>query len=195
MENVHIEKENLIKIVVELEWNMFSAVNASEPNSCQENKKTFQIMRWMSYSVLNEEILKSLLDNLNSAIDEGRNLMTEKYGRMERKIPPFKDSSSIQEIADTELVWMKEVAQKYPLTFQGDDEKFINYLKCELETYSDKSLELYSTFVKNSIEGGINLIEERYNNLFKKMGYESLTDKESQERHKEFWKNNTCRGC
>jgi hypothetical protein len=48
---------------------------------------------------------------------------------------------------------------------------------------------------KKTLEGGINLIEERYNNLFKKMGYESLTDKESQEWHKEFWKNNTCRGC
>ena len=195
MENTMNDEEILIKKIVELEWNMFNSVNASEPNSCQDNKQTFQIMRWMSYSVLNEEILQSILDNLQTAVRDGRNLMTEKYGRMEGIIPPLNESPSIQEVAEIELAWMQEVKQKYPLTFKGGDKNFINYLKCELETYSDKLLELYTHFVKKSKDTGANLTEVRYNNLFKKMGYESLSDKESHEKHKAFWKNNTCRGC
>lgn len=195
MKNKSVDKEEIIKKIVTLEWNMFSSVIASEPNSCQDDMKTFKIMRWMSYSVITPEILLLVLDNISNAFESGRNLMTEKYGRMEGIISSLNESYCISEIAEIELNWMQEVHNKYPLTFKGGDEKFINYLKCELETYSDKLLNEYCNFVKASKSDGVNLVEERYNNLFMKMGYESLADKESQEKHKEFWKNNTCRGC
>jgi len=195
MEDKQKELEKLTSKIIDIEWEMFHSVIASEPNSCQENKNTFQLMRWMSYSVLDEELLNAIYDNIHNSVKEGRNLMTEKYGRMEELIPPIKESPLIQEIASAEQQWMEEVAAKYPITFKGGNEKFLIYIKCELETYSDKLLELYSAFIKRAQNSGINLIEERYNNLFRRIGYESIADKESKERHKEFWKQNTCRGC
>jgi len=200
METINNEKESLIKDIIQLEWEMFSSVVASEPNSCQEDRKTFQVMRWMSYSAFDEKLLKSFFENLKQAKQDERNLMTEKYGKMEGIIPHLEESADIERIADAEVKWMKEVSEKYPLTFPRDnaenaDKKFNNYLKCELETYSEVTLSLYADLVKKSLDAGNNLVEERYNNLFMKMGYKSLADKESQEKHKEFWDKNTNKGC
>ncbi|MDX9924835.1 MAG: DUF4125 family protein [Ignavibacteriaceae bacterium] len=199
METLDNVKETLIKDIIQIEWEMFSSVNASEPNSCQEDRKTFQLMRWMSYSAFDEKLLKSFLENLKQAKEDERNLMTEKYGKMEGIIPHIEESHDINQIADAEQKWMKEVSQKYPLTFPANpnnsESNFTNYLKCELETYSEDTLSQYAALVKNSLDAGKNLVEERYNNLFVKMGYNSLADKESKEKQKEFWKNNTNKGC
>lgn len=199
METINNEKESLIKDIIQIEWEMFSSVNASEPNSCQEDRKTFQVMRWMSYSAFDEKLLKSFLDNLKQAKEDERNLMTEKYGKMEGIIPHIEESADINRIADAEQKWMKEVSQKYPLTFptnpNNKESNFTNYLKCELETYSEDTLSQYAALVKNSLDSEKNLVEERYNNLFVKMGYKSLADKESKEKQKDFWENNTNKGC
>ena len=199
METLDNVKETLIKDIIQIEWEMFSSVNASEPNSCQEDRKTFQLMRWMSYSAFDEKLLKSFFENLKQAKEDERNLMTEKYGRMEGIIPHIAESSDIEKIAYAEQIWMKEVSQKYPLTFptnpNNSESNFTNYLKCELETYSEDTLSQYAALVNNSLDTGKNLVEERYNNLFVKIGYKSLADKESKEKQKEFWNNNINKGC
>ncbi|MFA7289055.1 MAG: DUF4125 family protein [Melioribacteraceae bacterium] len=199
METINNEKEKIIKDIIQLEWEMFSSVNASEPNSCQEDRKTFQVMRWMSYSAFDEKLLNSFFENLKQAKQDERNLMTEKYGRMEGIIPHLPPSNDIEQIVNAEKIWMDEISQKYPLTFPkvgtNGGSNFTNYLKCELETYSVDTLSQYADLVKKSLDAGNNLVEERYNNLFIKLGYKSLADKESQEKHKEFWKNNTNKGC
>jgi len=192
------EKNKIDKVIgeiLDIEWTMFSSVKASEKNTCQEDEKTFRLMRWMSYSVFDETLLQSILLNLKTAKEFGRNLMTEKYARMEEKISPLSTNPLIQKIASVEVNCMKEVAEKYPTTFGSNKEGFGKYTKCELETYSDLTLQLYYNALLEYEKDGINIVEERYNNLFRKLGYDSVADKESQEKAKVFWQNNTCRGC
>ncbi|MBU1096465.1 MAG: DUF4125 family protein [Bacteroidetes bacterium] len=195
MDRNNLEINRLINNIINLEWEMFRNVKTSETNTCQENEKTFRLMRWMSYSVFPENVLTELLNSVNQATLDDRNLMTEKYARMGNQIPPINESPLINECVEIEEKMMKAVSNKYPLTFRNSNRGFGNYLKCELETYSDAALKKYHGFLVNAEKTDINIIEQRYDNLFKRLGYESLADKESKERHKEFWDKNECRGC
>lgn len=195
MEVQDVEIKRHINNIINLEWEMFKNVKASEPNSCQENEKTFRLMRWMSYSVLPENLLIEILDNLNQATLDGRNLMTEKYGRMSEQIPSLNENELIDECVEIESSMMTKIAEEFPLTFNTNNSGFSNYLKCELETYSESAIKLYYSFLVDEKKGGKNVIKARYDNLFKKMGYESLDDKESKERQKDFWSKNECKGC
>lgn len=189
------KNEKIISDIIDFEWEMFSSVKPSEANDCQEKEKTFRLMRWMSYSVFDEKVLESILLNLKNALSEGRNLMVEKYARMEGKIPAINLDPLIAQNATYEVEGMKEVSQKYPLTFPKQSDQFEKYALCEMETYSADTLKLYNEMLIDFKKNDINIVEERYNNLFKKMGYESVADKESQEKAKKFWDNNECRGC
>lgn len=195
MKDNNSETERLINNIINLEWEMFKSVRTSEPNSCQENEKTFRLMRWMGYSVMPNELLIEILNNVNQATLDNRNLMTEKYARMANQIPVINDDPFIEECVQIEKEMMEEVKKEYPITFKGQNAGFDNYMHCELETYSKSAIKLYYTFLQNVKIGGRNIIKARYDNLFKKLGYESLADKESKERQKEFWKKNECKGC
>jgi hypothetical protein len=164
--------------VIALELKMFMAVRASEPSACQEHPEVFKVMRWMTHSVLSLEILKSYLIDLEEARAQGRNLMTEKYARMEDKIPRSKENDLIDEIVAIEMEWMRSLGNKYPLTFRGGNPGFRNYLSSELETYSDKTLDLYHEAVTEARSEGRNLAEERYDNLFRRLGYGSVEGRE-----------------
>ena len=52
------------------------------------------------------------------------------------------------------------------------------YLRSELETYSDRTLELYLRDLTSALDEGINLTAERYTYLFKQLGYNSINDME-----------------
>ena len=110
--------------------------------------------------------------------------MTEKYARMENKIPPLNDNDMIHEIVAIENEWMKEMHAKYPRTFEDKGAGFQNYFSCELETYSDRTLALFHKFVTSARDGYRNLVEERYTNLFKKMGYNSIYERELKSMHR-----------
>ena len=176
-------KKKLIENVIDLEWEMFSSVKASEPSACQEREKTFRLMRWMSHSVLSEGLLEFYLHDLRQAKDLGRNLMTEKYARMEGQIPALKQNPLIARIVEIEIAWKNEVARKYPHTFRGEVARaFGNYMACELETYSDGTLASYYHEVAEARRKKRNLVEERYANLFAKLGYSSIEDREKKAR-------------
>ena len=176
----HEKRDDLIKEIIALELEMFGNVKAREHASCQELPETFKTMRWMAHSVLSEDTLASYLEDLMQAVRAGRNLMTEKYARMESLIPPLKSRPEsieiIDEIAGIEEAWMKEFSHKYPEIVRGEASGFGTYFRCELETYSDRTLELYLGDVTHARTRGINLAEQSYANLFGKLGYESLDD-------------------
>ena len=69
--------------------------------------------------------------------------------------------------------------KKYPSTFRdrGDFASGV-YLRSELETYSDQTLELYFKDISNALKEGRNLTAERYTFLFKQIGYNSIDDME-----------------
>lgn len=173
-----MEKRNeLLNDILDIEWFMFENVNASNPNVCQENPKTFRLMREISFSVLPDSLLESYLEDLQQAIKAGRNFMIEKYARMENKIEPLKNNPLIQKIVGIENKWMDAFNEKHPSFLNKGSNGFQNYFACELETYSDNTIEHFYATVSKSEKDNRNLAEERYTNLFKRLGYNSIEDR------------------
>ncbi|HUV59442.1 MAG TPA: DUF4125 family protein [Desulfatiglandales bacterium] len=79
---------------------------------------------------------------------------------------------------------MKELSEKYPHTFK-DEAGFKVYLSSELETYSDKTLELYFEDISKVEEEGRNLAEDQYTMLFQQIGYGSIAEVERKARSEE----------
>jgi len=177
MKNEKSSREELVKKIVEIELDMFERVRSIEPSLCQELPESFKMMRGMTHSVLSTKTLESYLKDLHEAKAKDRNLITEKYARMDNRIPLLKDNPIIDEIVKIEERWMKKLSHKYPSTFKGGL-GFKVYLSCELETYSDKTLQLYFDDISKAEKKGRNLAEERYTALFQQLGYSSITEAE-----------------
>lgn len=178
------DRESLVDQIVGREWDMMQAVVSDGRSLCQERPGTFRAMREMSHSVLSRDTLASYLGDLRNAEVEGRNLVTEKYARMEGQIPPLSDCPLIPRIVSIESAWMKELCTAFPLTFQAAVTYFARYESCELETYSDTTLTLLYRDVLAAREGGRNLVRERYESLFAKLGQGALAEVEAQAREK-----------
>ena len=77
------KKEQLVFEITQLEWDMFQHVyNTGGRASCQDNPDTFFKMRmsqWLAYS---EEVLESYKADCVKAIENGDNLLWQKYARM-----------------------------------------------------------------------------------------------------------------
>lgn len=177
MPEERVDKEALLKRIVEIELGMFERVRAAEPTRCQERPEAFKAMRTMTHSALSAETLAAYLEDLEKALAEGRNFMTLKYARMEGKIGPLKENPLIQEIVQIEQRWMSDLARRYPHVITGGP-GFAPYLSAELETYSDKTLEYYFRDVSQAAAEGRNLAEERYDYLFQRIGYGSIAEAE-----------------
>ena len=163
-----MQKQNRKKVIEEIiafELDMFQRVKTAEPSACQENKNTFKVMRRMTHSVLSIDTLKSYLADLKKAIKEGRNLCTEKYARMDNLIPPLKHNPIIDRITEIETSMMKNFSKNHPNIFGGGIANFKNYLRSELETYSDNTLSLYLKDIITAQEQKRNLAEERYRDV------------------------------
>ena len=117
-----MKKEDIIANILELEWEMFSSVtNRDGRASCQENPQTFRIIRSGGFMVWSEDTLQSYLADLEEARDADRNLMTEKYARMEGLIDPLNPDALalITEIVSRECTWAEEFRQRYPQAKMG----------------------------------------------------------------------------
>jgi hypothetical protein len=171
-------REELLNKIIEIEFRMFEQVRTSEPSLCKDRPETFRAMRGMGHSVLSTKTLQSYLEDLQKAKAEGRNLLTEKYARMDNRIPPLKTNRLIDEIVKIESQWMRELSQKYPQSFKGGSGGFELYLSSELETYSDETLKLYFGDVSRAEKEGRNLAKEGYTKLFQQIGYSSIDDME-----------------
>ena len=172
-------KKELLKKIVEIEYQMFENVRTNQPSLCQENPGAFKLMREMNHSVLSYKTLQSYLNDLKDAKLKDRNLMTEKYALMGNLIPPLKNNPLIQEIDSIESEWMNNLSKQYPLSITHKPNYFSKYLSCELETYSDKSIELYFKDVQTAKKNGVSLVKDKFEYLAKKLGYSSLKELES----------------
>ena len=99
---------------------------------------------------------------------------------MDNRIPPLKWSPKLDEIASIEMDWMRDIAERYPATFEHLGEGFRTNMACELEMLSDKTLDLLYGTVKSAQKQHRNLVEERYTNLFRKTGGMSLREREEE---------------
>ncbi len=172
-----IVKSELIEQIIKLEEEMFLAVRSMESAPCQQMIGTFRAMRNMSHSVLSEETLKSYFNDLVQAKEVGRNLMTEKYARMDNLIPPLSTNPLIVKIVDIEMEWMQQLQTKYPHAIK-EKGGFDNYMRSELETYSDNTLQFYYRDIITAKADEVNFVEQRYKNLYLGLGFRSLDEVE-----------------
>ena len=198
-------KKALINEIVTLEWEAFDKVdNEGGRADCQDDFGTFSIMRTSQYYTWTEEMLKSYIHDFHVANEKGWNLITEKYGRMmettaplkyaeiKDSLPPIPDMKKeiIEEIVKIQVGWMEEFAKKYPKaagnarSIHTSEDNLYNtsyetYLRGELSTYSDETLDLYGRFVAKLYEENKNLAEMTMRNTALLYGYESLEDLEA----------------
>lgn len=184
-------KQELIGKIMDMEWEMFSSVqNRGGRASCQEDPDTFGIIRTSNFQTWSEGALESYLDDLEEARAAGRNLMTEKYARMEGIIPTLNPEvlPLIDQIVQRECRWVEELLEKYPdikmarPIYSSQDTPFAvsseTYSRGELETYSKRTLELYHQDNLDMESQGLSRIEMSVRNMAKKFSERAQTDTE-----------------
>lgn len=187
-EVIEIEKSFLIDQILNIEWEMFKQVRTSVASPCQQDPTSFKEIRRSIFETWTKEMLDSYLSDLIEARKNGRNLFTEKYGRMDGLLPPLKHNPIIEQIVRIEEQWQKEIKERYPALYWNvcrdisdspDNRGFSHYLACELETYGEKTLKLYYQHVKDAFERGENLAIKSLEILVKKSGFSSLEHAEA----------------
>lgn len=196
--------EKLVESVVNAEWQQFQHVrNEGGRASCQNDRVTFDIMRKSQYMTWPDELLLSYGNDIKEAFENNWNLITEKYARMMESTAyekykelepqlPVRSSERrelVEKTAAIQVKWMEEFARKYPKladnarsihTYEDREynTSYETYLRGELLTYSDKTMELYYKFVKELEKKGENLAQMIMENTVKLYGYESLEEAE-----------------
>lgn len=197
-------KAALVSELVSLEWEAFDKVkNEGGRADCQDDWNTFSIMRKSQYYTWTEEMLKSYISDFHRANDRGWNLITEKYGRMMESTAPYKffemkesfpeipemKKEIIEEIVKIQVGWMEEFAKKYPKAasnarsiYTAEDTpyntSYETYLRGELSTYSDETLDLYGRFIAQLCRENKNLAKMIMANTAFLYGYASLDELE-----------------
>ena len=197
-------KAQLTEAIIKTEWEQFDKTkNEGGRASCQDNWNTFSVMRRSQYLTWPEELLASFYTDLKAAEAEGRNLITEKYGRMMESTAPERyneikeyfpelseERKKIQEeIIKIQVNWMEEFAKEYPkmagnarVIHTSEDTEaetsYETYLRGEIGTYSDATLLLYGRFIASLAQESKNLAYETMNNTAQLLGYEGVADAE-----------------
>jgi len=180
-------KDGIIEKILDLEVEMFLKVPTDEEPLCRSDIESMRIHRDGQLSSWSEEACRSYFEDLRSAKEAGLNLMTVKYARMGKQIPPYSSNPYIEKIVNIYRQWQSEIIQRYPNTMAGgrNIDDFQIYLRSELETYSDRTLEILWKDVQRSLDEEINMSVEVYERLARRAGYQSLDDMEKslKERH------------
>lgn len=183
MEVQKMNREFLIENILDMELNMFRSVNGEVNAPCQEQPDTFRKIRGSIYNFWSHEMLESYFNDLMMARRTNRNLVFEKYARMDNKIPQLNNSPLIGKIVEIELKWQETLKEKYPAVYHhscrdmnatADGSNFKVYLASELETYSHNTLEKYYDHVKKAFDKGENHSIEMLGQLAQKSGIGSL---------------------
>ncbi len=179
------DREAALREIIDLELGMFLATpNEGGVSACQQRPETFRVMRRMTHEPLDDVTLTSYLTDLQKAAAVDRNLMVEKYARMDDRLPPLGDSPLLDVIADAEAAFMREASARYPHVIVSDGSgAFKNYLRCELETLSPATLELYAQDLNRARREGRNPAVERYACLARLLGKGSLENFEKSVAH------------
>jgi hypothetical protein len=195
----------IVEEILGLEWDMFQEVRGLDgPAPCQQDRRTFEIMRSSQLLSWDQETAESYLDDLRRAREGDRNLMTEKYARMMEStspcecrgvgaVVPMLDQSAarlVERLADLSVRWMEETAAKYPLVSgrgrpirSCEDSRFTTsfetYNRSELATYSAKTLGLLEAHYLQLVADGINPAEVILEHTMASYGFASLEQAEA----------------
>lgn len=198
-----MQKAELIKNIVDIEWPMFSCVNNfGGKASCQMDHRTFRIMRESQYATWSGELLCQYLWDLQQARKQGRNIMSEKYARMMEhtfpeefariapRLPMVAPEAArmVDEIVAAHIKWKEELDAKYPaLSDRGrplrskDDYRFgqpslETYMRGELRTLNPATLSIYYRETMDRLAHNRSEAEENLLNQVRRYGFTSLEE-------------------
>ena len=156
--------DELREAIVRHEWDQFQRTNNEGGRAaCQGNWPVFHQMRLAQFLTWERPLLTSYAADLDAADHVGRNLVTEKYGRMMASTAPENFTKNIEpyiprlseeraarqeQVIAQQVAWAKDFRECYPklgeamraLTTTEDTPSatsFETYLRGELGTYSD----------------------------------------------------------
>ncbi|MCI5481454.1 MAG: DUF4125 family protein [Lachnospiraceae bacterium] len=191
--------------IIKREWDFFQqAHNEGGRAACQDDWETFRIMRESQFDPWPEAVRESYLQDLRKAQEAGWNMVAEKYARMMEFTAPeaysgiagqlpacSPDKRALTDaIVAIQVGWMEEFADEYP-HLSGNARRIHTsedtawetsaetYLRGELLTYSERTLQLYGQFVSQLAKKGENLNRMIMERTAEKYGYRSLEDAES----------------
>lgn len=193
-------REQLLDKITEIEFMEFDLVrNSGGRASCQNDWKTFEVMRKSQYMTWTEDMLHEYLWHLQDSFSKGRNLIEEKYGRMMESTFPeeyekIKDTFPVlseqrknimEEIIRIQVSWMEEFAEKYPRMAgnarvihtsedSGWNTSYETYLRGELGTYSEDLIKMYGQFIVGLMNENKNLAYLTMENTAHLYGYQSV---------------------
>ena len=165
------ERDQTVAQILEIELEMFLAVNGEDNSSCQEHPDAFKLHRRAQFAAWSLPTLRSYLDDLRRAQRSHENLMTLKYARMEGIIPPLNPAAQpiIDKIVEQECLWAEDFSRSNPgarlarPVYARDESPGVvsseTYSRAELETYSARTLEHYYSDVIGMSSRGENRIE------------------------------------
>lgn len=179
--------KNLLDKIIALELDMFLAVRAKDSYTCRQDPEAFRLHRRAQFSIWSEDTLQSYCNDLHHAQKSGINLMTVKYARMDNLLPTQHRSPLISDIVSIQVGWQKKMLQKYPHLMAGARHiretdtstyttSFEAYLRSELETYSENTLELLHRDMLMYVKRGVNGSKKIYEYLVHEMGYRSIEE-------------------
>lgn len=200
-----------MKSVAELilkEWSQFQRVqNEGGRASCQDHMKEFVVNRLAQFLTWNDEMRQSYYQDLEAAEAIGWNLLTEKYARMMRytapeqyagicnRLPVITEAKEflVRQILAIQLRWQEEYTRRYPKLSRGSRPtassndadhvtSFETYLRCELYTYSEHTLELYLRHAEEMERQGQNMTIMNLSIIAEAYGFSSLQEMEDRSR-------------
>ncbi len=195
-------RSEIVTQVVKMEWEMFQKVKGIDGRAeCQDQLTTFVIMRTSQFESWEIEVVESYLNDLEEAVKNDRNLVMEKYAYMmeetdpayfeqiRRFLPPITPKAILiaDKIVSHFMVWVEEFGIHYPhirqngrpaegLTMDGTT-SLRNYLKSELYTYSERTLELFAASINSNKDLNRYWLSMEY--MVKAYGYNSLEEAEA----------------
>jgi len=202
---------SIIDAIVAHEWAFFGKVqNEGGRANCQDDFSTFEIMRKSQFLCWDADTLSCYLADLQTAQRLGRNLIQEKYARMMVSTAPEQyatfahtlpalspaQQAQIERIVTQQLIWREAFARDYPhmssqarLIRTAEDTpyetSFETYLRGELGTYSEATLQAYGRLVDLYVSIGRNLTTMTMGQSAKLYGYPDLDTAENRLRETE----------
>lgn len=199
-----VPDERLVDEITALEWEQFQNVkNEGGRASCQDDHKTFEIMRKSQFLAWDRASAESYLDDLKQAWGEGWNLLAEKYARMMESTAPKRyrelagrlpARGETRRRLEEELIrqiveWEEDFQKRYPglagrgrkLHTSEDTEyetSFETYARGEMGTYSDRTIERYAELIRGLKEEGESLSDRIMERMVRYYGYRSLDEAE-----------------
>ena len=198
--------DDLRERIVRHEWDQFQRTNNEGGRAaCQGNWPVFHQMRLAQFLIWDAPLLESYARDLDEADRVGRNLVTEKYGRMMASTAPDEFARAIEpyipRLADdriarqerviaTQVGWARDFRERWPklgvamrvLTTAEDTPEatsFETYLRGELGTYSDATFALYEAMIAEHAAAGRNITEETIFHTVRLGGFAGLEEAEA----------------